>query len=83
MMCSRWWQARRLIVISQFFSQVQKMMTSWEAPDLLSFPGVFFKCGLTGCITTWCIITVPSYTWGCHHPLTNAKVRRKGAMRYI
>jgi hypothetical protein len=24
----------------------------------------------------------PSYTWGCHHPLTNAKVRRKGAVWY-
>jgi hypothetical protein len=20
--------------------------------------------------------------WGCHHPLTNAKVKRKGTMRY-
>jgi hypothetical protein len=27
-------------------------------------------------------LDVPSYMWGCHHPLTNAKVRRKGTMRY-
>jgi len=25
---------------------------------------------------------VPSCMWGCQHPLTNAKVRRKGAVRY-
>ncbi len=27
-------------------------------------------------------LDVPSYMWGCHHPLTNAKVKRKGTMRY-
>ncbi len=27
-------------------------------------------------------LDVPSYMWGCHHPLTNAKVRRNGTMRY-
>jgi hypothetical protein len=59
------------------------MKMSWEVPDLLSSPGFFFKCELPGYITTWCIIIIPSCTWGCHHPMTNAKVRRKWAMRYI
>jgi hypothetical protein len=39
-------------------------------------------CDLTGSITTWCFIIVTSCTWGCQHPLTNAKVRKKGAVRY-
>jgi len=66
-----------------FFLQMEKITMSWEAPSSLSFLGFFFKCELTSCITTWCINIVPSCTWGCHHPLTNAKVRRKGVVRYV
>jgi hypothetical protein len=35
-----------------FFPQVQKMMTSYEALDSLTFLGFFLKCELIGCITT-------------------------------
>jgi hypothetical protein len=65
-----------------FFLQMQKMKTSWEAFGSLSSPGFFLKCEFNGYITTWCIIIIPSYMWECHHPLANAKVRRKGAVRY-
>jgi hypothetical protein len=35
-----------------FFPQMEKMMTSWEAPGSLSSPRFFFKCELIGYITT-------------------------------
>jgi hypothetical protein len=35
-----------------FFLQMEKMITNYEAPSSLSFPGFFLKCEFTNYITT-------------------------------
>jgi hypothetical protein len=63
---------------------MEKMMTSWEAPDSLSSFRFFFQMWAHWLhhhlMHHYC---TPSYTWGCHHPLTNAKVRKKRVVWYI
>jgi hypothetical protein len=45
----------RLTVICYIWKKIQKMTTSWEAPNLMSSPGFFFNYELSDCITTWCL----------------------------
>jgi hypothetical protein len=79
--CSRWRQTS--LACHHFFAYFIKCSKWWwTSLARRHFLGFFFKCELTGCITTWCIIITPSCTWGCDHPLTNAKVRRQGAMKH-
>jgi hypothetical protein len=87
LMCSRWWRARRLSAcyhLLGFSSSLSSLVASPLDASLLYLlvHGDVIGGEFIGYITTWCIIIVPSCTWGCHHPLTNAKVRRKGAVRY-
>jgi hypothetical protein len=55
---------------------IQSMTPKFEDSPLIELPPT------SNTIIQHCIIILPSYTWGCHHPLTNAKVRRKGAVGY-
>ncbi len=67
-----------------FFPQMEKMTTNWDAPNLLSSPRFFSQVWVHWLhhhlMHHYC---TPSCTWGCHHPLTNVKVRRKGVVWYI